>query len=69
LPVSKGRNTLLRASMLQCKVGDVIFLPNEDWKTKNTPYYVVGRVKKTHGFLFEWGKSIDQSGWWFSRVK
>jgi len=69
LPISKGRNTALRVELLQLQVGEACFLPKADWKTKNGPYYVVARIKKTHGFLYEYGLKTDGSGWLFRRVK
>jgi hypothetical protein len=69
LPVSHGRNTLLRVKLLQLKVGEYLELPKEDWKTKNTPRYIVAAIKKKFGFEYEWGKKIDGTGWAFRRVK
>lgn len=69
LPISRGRNTLLRVKLLQLKIGESLELPKEDWKSKNTPRYVVGTIKKKFGFQYEWGKKIDGTGWVFKRVK
>lgn len=69
LPISKGRNTLLRAMLLQLEVGQALFLPREDWKTKNTPFYVVSAIKKKFGFQYEYGFKIDGTGWLFRRTK
>lgn len=69
LPVSHGRNSLLRVKLLQLKVGEVVELPKADWKTKNSPRYIVAAIKKKYGIVFEWGKKIDGSGWMFKRVE
>ena len=68
LPIKRGRNTQLRAALLQLQVGETLFMPRDEWKTKNTPHYIVSRVKKTHGFLFEYGMKTDDSGWLFRRT-
>jgi hypothetical protein len=68
LPVSRGRNTLLRAQLLQLEVGEGLFLPKGEWSGKSKPGYIVARIKKTHGFLFDYGFKIDGSGWLFKRV-
>ncbi len=69
LPVRKGRNTYLRTMLLQLKVGQVLWLPKEDWKTKNGPFYIVSAIKKKYGFLYEYGKKTDDSGLLFRRTK
>lgn len=69
LPVSRGRNTMLRVMLLQLEVGESLFLPRDDWKTKTKPYYVVARIKKTKGYLYDYGFKTDGSGWLFRRVK
>lgn len=67
LPIKRGRDTKLRGVLLTLEVGEAVFLPKEEWKRKNTPYYVVARIKKTHGFLYEYGMKLDNSGWLFRR--
>lgn len=69
LPIDKGRTTMLRAKLLELKVGEGLFLPKEEWKTKNGPYYVVAYIKKTHGFKYDYGIKTDRTGWLFKRVK
>lgn len=69
LPVSKGRNTLLRVLLLELEVGEGLFLPREDWKAKRTPSYVVAAIKRTHKRAFEYGFKTDGSGWLFRRVR
>jgi hypothetical protein len=69
LPISKGRNTLLRTMLLQLEVGQVLFLPKEDWKTKNSPFYIVSAIKKKFGMQYEYGRKVDGTGWLFRRTK
>ena len=69
LPISRGRNTLLRVMLLQLKIGERLFLPKEDWKTKSGPYHVVARIKKSKGYEYLHGRALDKPGWWFKRVK
>ena len=61
LPVSKGRNTLLRAMLLQLQVGEGLFLPRSEWKGKSRPAYIVARIKKTHGFLLFYLSYCEQA--------
>jgi hypothetical protein len=68
LPISRTRNTLLRAQLLQLQVGEGYFLPRADWKTKNSPKYIVAYLKWTHGYVFDYGFKVDGSGWLFRRV-
>ncbi len=69
LPICRGRSTLLRSQLLQLQVGEVLFLAKEEWKSKSGPTYIVGHIKKTHSYLFEYGLKTDGSGWLFRRVK
>jgi hypothetical protein len=69
LPVSRGRNTMLRAMLLQLEIGESLFMPREDWKSKNSPFYIIAYIKKTKGFLYDYGFKIDGTGWLFKRVK
>lgn len=69
LPVSRGRNTLLRVMLLQLEIGESLFLPLDDWKTKTKPYHVVARIKKSKGYEYDYGFKIDGTGWLFKRVK
>ena len=69
LSISRGRNSQLRTYLLLLNVGDKLELPMADWKSKkNTPYYIVARVKKSHKRRFEYGKKLDGSGWEFRRL-
>ena len=68
LPVSKGRNTMLRAQLLQLKVGEGLFMPASEWKTKTRPYYIITRLKRKLNMTFEYGFKTDGSGWLFRRV-
>lgn len=67
LPISKGRNTMLRVQLLQLAVGEGLFLPKAEWKTKNSPAHIVARIKKKHGMQFEYGFKPDGMGWLFRR--
>lgn len=68
LPVSRGRNTMLRTQLLQLKVGEALFLPREEWKAKSTPYYVVNYLKRKDGYRFDYGFKTDGTGWLFKRI-
>ncbi len=68
LPVSRGRNTLLRVMLMQMKVGEILVLPKEDWKTKNSPRYIIAYLRKKTSLRYDYGKSIDGKGWQFRRV-
>jgi hypothetical protein len=68
LPVVRGRSTLLSAMLLQLEVGESLFLPREDWKTKNGPYYIIAYLRKTTSFRFDYGLKTDGSGWLFKRI-
>jgi hypothetical protein len=68
LPLKSGRSTQLRTLLLQLAVGEVAFMPKEEWKTKNGPSFIVAHIKKTHGFLYAYGSMTDGSGWMFKRV-
>lgn len=69
LPIKKGRTTLLRSFLLQMTVGEILFMPNNEWKSKSTPRHVIARIKKHHGYHFEYGRKTDGTGWLFKRVK
>jgi hypothetical protein len=68
LPTRGGRDTKLRVNLLQLAVGEGLFMTNEEWKRKNPPYKIVARIKKTHGFRYEYGLKGDGSGWLFRRI-
>jgi hypothetical protein len=68
LPLKKGRSTNLRIMLLTLKVGDGLFMAKEEWKTKTGPYFIVARIKKTHGFRYTYGMKPDGSGWLFCRI-
>ena len=68
LPVYKGRDTKLRVMLLNLQVGEGIELPLQEWKRKNPPYKIARRIKKTHGFVYEYGLKRDGTGWLFRRV-
>jgi len=68
MPIKRGRDTKLRLGLLELEVGDELFLPKEEWKRKNGPYYVVARIKKTHGFRYRYAMKLDNTGWLFRRV-
>ncbi|MBI1287945.1 MAG: hypothetical protein GC178_10230 [Flavobacteriales bacterium] len=69
LPIVRGRNTMLRVMLLQLEVGEILFMPNEEWKAKSSPRYVVNAIKKKHPHRFEYGKKTDGTGWLFKRIK
>jgi hypothetical protein len=60
--------TLLRAELEKLQIGEVLFLPREEWETKNSPYYIISSIKKKSGLLFDWGFKTDGTGWLFRRV-
>lgn len=68
LPIIKGRNTLLRVQLLELKVGDVLFMALDEWKTKTSPRHVVHSIKKKYGMRYEYGRTTDGTGWLFKRV-
>jgi len=68
LPVSKGKSSLLRAMLLELEVGESLFLPREEWKTKNGPYYIIAYLKRTTGHRFDYGFKTDGTGWLFKRI-
>lgn len=69
LPVTKGKNTLLRAMLIQLKVDEGLFLPNSEWKSKKSPYYILAAIKRKYHMEFEYGFKTDGTGWLFRRVK
>ena len=69
MPVSRKRNSFLRAKLLQLQIGEGIFLPKAEWKTKTGPAHIVARLKKTMGLEFDYGFKTDGTGWLFKRVK
>ncbi len=69
LPISRSKNTMLRVGLLALKVGEVLFLPKDEWRAKNTPYYIVRYIKKTHGYRFDYGFKTDGTGWLFKRIE
>ena len=68
LPVKRGRMTLLRAELEKLQVGEVLFMPRAEWKTKSSPRYIINAIKKKSGLRFEWGFKTDGTGWLFRRV-
>ncbi len=68
LPLSRKRNTVLRVMLLQLEIGEGLFMPKEDWKTKNGPRFIVAGVTKTHGFRYDYGWMADGTGWMFRRT-
>ena len=68
LPVKQGRETKLRLMLLELEVGEGLFLPKAEWKSKDTPAYVVALLKKTKHLRFEYGMKTDGTGWLFRRL-
>lgn len=68
LPIIKGRNTLLRVQLLELKVGDVLFMGKEEWKTKSSPRYIVNAITKKYPMRYEYGRTTDGTGWLFKRI-
>lgn len=68
LALKKGRSTKLRVLLLSLEVGQGLFMAKDEWKTKHGPYYIVARIKKTHGFLYQYTKKADDTGWIFVRT-
>lgn len=59
---------MLRVKLLELQIGEGIFLPRDEWRTKNSPAYVISYIKKTHNYRFEYGFKTDGTGWLFKRV-
>lgn len=68
LPITRKRETTLRAMLLQLEIGEGVFLPTEKWKGKNKPGYVVWHLQKTKKLKFEYGFKTDGTGWLFRRL-
>ncbi len=67
--IKQGRNSLLRKNLLVLKVGQVLFLPNNEWAGAHPPYHVARRIATQTGAKFDYGRKPDGSGWLFKRVK
>lgn len=67
LPVIKGRSSPLRQHLLQLQVGEALLMPLAMWKAKSTPAHIISKLKK-EGFLYEYGRSADGTGWLFRRI-
>lgn len=68
LPLKKGRSTKLRIMLLGLKVGQGLYMDKEEWKAKSGPYYIVARIKKTHGYRYTYTRTADNKGWMFCRI-
>lgn len=68
IPIIRGRETKLSSKLKQLKVGEALFMANNEWKTKSTPYRVANNISKRHGWEFEQGRMPDGSGWVFKRI-
>ena len=68
LPVKRKRLTALRAELEALQIGEGYFLPKQDWKAKNPPYFVVSGIRKKTGRQYEYGFKTDGTGWLFRRV-
>jgi hypothetical protein len=62
-----GRDSVLRKWLLELKPGEVLQIEKEDWQKKNTPYYIIARLKKTANLRFEYKRTLS-GGWIFRRL-
>jgi hypothetical protein len=65
LPIKRGSSKQLRLMLLQLAIGDVVFMPREEWKRKDSPSFIISYIKKTHGFRYDYGMKSDDTGWLF----
>lgn len=68
IPIKHGRETKLSVKLKQLKVGEALFMADQEWKTKSSPYRVANNISKRHGWVFEQGRMPDNSGWVFKRI-
>jgi len=69
-PLRPGRFTLLYTQLMQMKVGEALIIERgKDWVTKYPPYNTIRNVAKNTGFVFDFGRMPDVSGWLVKRVK
>lgn len=59
---------MLRVQLLQLQVGEVLFMGKEEWKTKTSPRFVVYAITKKYSMRYEYGRTIDGTGWLFKRI-
>ena len=69
IPLKPGKHNWVYKHTMQLKVGEALIVRYEDWKTKNTPYTTFRTVAKNTGFVLDFGRMPDGSGWLVKRVK
>jgi len=62
--LKQGRQTVLRALLLQLRIGEAVYMKNEEWKAKRSPYEIATRLQKKMGWSITYG-----SGWLFKRTQ
>ncbi len=67
LPIIKSRSSPLRQHLLQLQGGEALLMPLAMWKAKSTPDHIITKLKK-EGLLYEYGRSVDGTGWLFRRI-
>lgn len=68
--LGRGRNTLVRKSLMQLKVGQVLIIEKgKDWVTELPPYRTIRNFAKRSGRKFEYGRTVDGVGWFARRLQ
>jgi hypothetical protein len=68
LPIKKGKDSKLRAMLLQLEVGDTLEIDKSEWTRKKPPYHIVGHIKRKLNRTFLYNQKLDESGWMFQRL-
>lgn len=65
----RGRQSPFSRAVMQLLVGEVLYLPKEEWKNKYHPSKTVYTIKKRYSRKFELFTEASGKGWTVKRLK
>lgn len=68
LPGKPGKDSPLRAMLLQLRPGDVLEIEKSEWTKAKPPYHIIAHLKKKLKRTFEYCRKLDGNGWMFRRL-
>lgn len=66
--VGSGRQSAFSRAVAGLAVGEILFLPTEEWKRKYHPGNAVRTIAKSHNRKFEVLREVNGTGWVVRRV-
>ena len=66
--VGHGRQSAFSRAVMQLEVGEVLYLPKEEWKKKYHPSKSVYTIAKRHNRKFEVLSEVNNKGWTVKRI-